>query len=208
MPVLDVKNLQNEIVGQLELEDSVFGVELRETLIWEAVRHYMAVARRGTHSTKTRTEVRGSTRKLWRQKGTGRARVGGIRSPLWRHGGTIFGPKPRDYSYRFPRKKRVGALRSALSEKIRQDQILVVDSLELPTHKTKEFVKLVDGLGLERKLLVVDNPANTNAVLSSRNLPRVKFVPESGVNIYDVLNYDQILFTRGAILQLQEVLRK
>jgi len=200
--------LQNEIVGQLELEDSVFAVELKETLIWEAVRHYMAVGRRGTHSTKTRSEVRGSTRKLWRQKGTGRARVGGIRSPLWRHGGTIFGPKPRDYSYRFPRKKRVGALRSALSEKIRQDQILVVDNLELPTHKTKEFVKLVDGLGLAQKLLVVDNPGNTNVVLSSRNLPRVKFVPESGVNIYDILNHEQILFTRGAILQLQEVLRK
>lgn len=208
MPVLDVRNLQNEIVGQLELEDSVFAVELKETLIWEAVRHYMAVGRRGTHSTKTRSEVRGSTRKLWRQKGTGRARVGGIRSPLWRHGGTIFGPKPRDYSYRFPRKKRVGALRSALSEKIRQDQILVVDNLELPTHKTKEFVKLVDGLGLAQKLLVVDNPGNTNVVLSSRNLPRVKFVPESGVNIYDILNHEQILFTRGAILQLQEVLRK
>jgi len=205
---LDVRNLQNEIVGQLELEDSVFAVELKETLIWEAVRHYMAVGRRGTHSTKTRSEVRGSTRKLWRQKGTGRARVGGIRSPLWRHGGTIFGPKPRDYSYRFPRKKRVGALRSALSEKIRQDQILVVDNLELPTHKTKEFVKLVDGLGLAQKLLVVDNPGNTNVVLSSRNLPRVKFVPESGVNIYDILNHEQILFTRGAILQLQEVLRK
>jgi large subunit ribosomal protein L4 len=208
MPVLDVRNLQNEIVGQIELEDSVFGVELKETLIWEAVRHYMAVARRGTHSTKTRSEVRGSTRKLWRQKGTGRARVGGIRSPLWRKGGTTFGPKPRDYEFRFPRKKRLGALRSALSEKIRLDQIVVVEKLDLPSHKTKEFVKMADGLGLEQKVLVVDNPSNTNMVLSSRNVPRVKFVPESGVNIYDVLNHDQILFTRDAILQLQEVLRK
>jgi len=130
MPVLEVKNLDNETVGRLELRDEVFGVELKETLIWEAVRHYTASGRRGTHATKTRGDVSGSNRKPWRQKGTGRARHGQTRSPIWRHGGTVFGPQPRDYSYRFPQKKRLGALRSALSEKIRQNQIVVVDRLE------------------------------------------------------------------------------
>lgn len=208
MPVLEVKNLNNETVGELELRDDVFGVELRETLIWEAVRHYMAVGRRGTHCTKTRKEVSGSKRKLWRQKGTGRARMGSIRSPLWRHGGTVHGPKPRDYSYHFPAKKRAGALRSALSEKIRQNHVVVVDALDLASPKTREFVGVMGNLGLDRKVLVVDSIGNTNAVLSCRNIPAVKYMPGTGVNIYDILNYEKLLFSREAILQLQEVLAK
>ncbi len=208
MPVVDVKNLQNELVERLELNDEVFGVPLKETLIWEAVRHYLACGRRGTHQTKTRGEVSGSNRKPWRQKGTGRARAGQTRNPIWRHGGTVFGPHPRDYSYVFPKQKRRGALCSALSEKIRQNRVVVVDRLELPSHKTKEFVGVLSSLQLERKTLVVDSPENTNVLLSARNLPRVKFVPDSGVNVYDVLKYDQILFSREAILQLQEVLAR
>lgn len=208
MPVMEVKNLQNEPVGRLELRDDVFDVELKETLIWEAIRHYTAGGRRGTHDTKTRGDVSGSNKKPWRQKGTGRARAGQSRNPIWRHGGTVFGPHPRDYSYVFPRRKRLGALKSALSEKIRQSQILVVDRLELDSHKTKEFTKVLSNLELDRKVLVVDSLENTNALLSSRNLPKVKYVPGSGVNIYDVLKYERILFTRDSILQLQEVLAK
>jgi len=208
MPLLEVKNLQNETVGQIELKDEVFGIELKETLIWESVRHYMAVGHRGTHSTKTRKEITGSGRKLWRQKGTGRARVGAGKSPIWRHGGTAFGPKPRDYSYRFPKKKRIGALRSALSEKIRQDKVVVIDKLDVPSHKTKEFIKVMDALGLDKKVLVIDSLENTNALLSSRNVPKIKYVPDTGVNIYDVLNYEKLLFSQDAILHLQEVLQK
>ena len=206
MPVLEVKNLQNEPVGQLELKDEVFGVELKETLIWEAVRHYMACGRRGTHATKTRGEVSGSNKKPWRQKGTGRARHGQTRTPLWRHGGTVFGPQPRDYSYNFPQKKRLGALRSALSEKIRQNHVVVVDKLELDAPKTKEFIALMDNLQLTPKLLVVDSLENVNVILSSRNLPRVKYLPGTGLNIYDDLDHETILFSRESILQLQEVL--
>lgn len=208
MPVLEVKNMQNEPVDRLELDEEVFGVPLKETLIWEAVRHYMACGRRGTHQTKTRGEVSGSNRKPWRQKGTGRARAGQTRNPIWRHGGTVFGPQPRDYSYVFPKQKRRGALCSALSEKIRQNKVIVVDRLELASPRTKEFVGVMTALQLERKVLIVESTGNTNAILSSRNLPRVKFVPEGGVNIYDVLDFDQILFSRDSILQLQEVLGK
>jgi large subunit ribosomal protein L4 len=205
---MEVKNLQNETVGQLELRDEVFGVELKETLIWEAVRHYMACGRRGTHATKTRGDVSGSNKKPWRQKGTGRARHGQTRSPLWRHGGTVFGPQPRDYAYPFPQKKRLGAIRSALSEKIRQNRVVVVDRLELDAPRTKEFMKVADTLQLGTKLLIVDSLENVNAILSSRNLPKVKYLPGTGLNIYDILDHETILFSRESILQLQEALAK
>jgi large subunit ribosomal protein L4 len=205
---MEVKNLQNETVGQLELRDEVFGVELKETLIWEAVRHYMACGRRGTHATKTRGDVSGSNKKPWRQKGTGRARHGQTRSPLWRHGGTVFGPQPRDYAYPFPQKKRLGAIRSALSEKIRQHRVVVVDRLELDAPRTKEFMKVADTLQLGTKLLIVDSLENVNAILSSRNLPKVKYLPGTGLNIYDILDHETILFSRESILQLQEALAK
>lgn len=207
MPVIDVKNLQNETVGQLELSDDVFGVELRETLIWEAVKHYMACGRRGTHKTKGRGEVSGSNRKPWRQKGTGRARSGQTRSPIWRHGGTVFGPQPRSYAYAFPKKKRKGALKSALSEKIRLNELVVVDSLALPEKKTKEMVKVLAALELQNnKVLVVDGLENENLILASGNLPKVSYAPGTGLNIYDVLNHKSILISRDCILQLQEVL--
>jgi len=208
MPVVQVKNLLNEPVEQLELREDVFGVPLKETLIWEAVRHYMACGRRGTHATKGRGQVSGSTKKPWRQKGTGRARAGQTRSPIWRHGGTVFGPHPRDYSYRFPQKKRAGSLRSALSEKLRQDQIVVVEQLAVELPKTKQFQQILATLQLGGKVLVVDSLENTNAILSSRNLPQVKYVPGSGLNIVDVMNSQRILFSKEAILLLQEVLGK
>lgn len=208
MAKIDVKNLANEVVGTLELSDAVFKAEFNEPLIWEAVVHYNASLRAGTASTKGRGEVSGSGKKLWRQKGTGRARVGSIRSPLWRHGGTVHGPKPRDYSYSFPRKKLRGAMRSALSAKLNENALTVVDSFSVEKPKTKDFKKLLDGMGCAGKVLIVDSYENRNLDLSSRNMPAVKLVSGTGVNIFDVVNSSTLLFSREFILQLQEVLSR
>ncbi len=208
MLTIDVKNLNNETVGKADLKPEVFGVELNETLIWEAIKHFLACKRAGTHSTKTRGEVKGSTRKPWRQKGTGRARVGDRRSPLWRHGGTVFGPKPRSYAYTFPKKKKRAAMRCALSERLRNNELFVVDALNIESHKTKEFVKVLNNFGIERKLLVVDEGLNNNLYLSTRNIPGVKFVEVDGLNIYDVVHHNNIMFSLKAIEKVQEVLSK
>ena len=208
MAEIEVKNLSNEIVGRLELSDAVFNAEFNQPLIWEAIKHYNDSLRAGTASTKVRGEVSGSGKKLWRQKGTGRARIGSIRSPLWRHGGTVHGPKPRSYEYRFPRKKLRGALRSALSAKLRENSLTVVESLELNSHKTKDFKKILASLGIQGKILIVDSMENKNLELSSRNLPDVKLVAGWAVNIFDVVNSDALLFTRDSILQVQEVLSR
>jgi large subunit ribosomal protein L4 len=208
MAEIEVKNLANEVVGKLELSDAVFKAELNQPLIWEAVKHYNDSLRAGTASTKVRGEVSGSGKKLWRQKGTGRARVGSIRSPLWRHGGTVHGPKPRDYSYRFPRKKLQGALRSALSAKLSEKSVAVIDTFLLENHKTKDFQKILKGLGFSGKVLVVDSSENKNLALSSRNLPKVKLVPGTGVNIFDVVNSNTLIFSKDSILQVQEVLSR
>jgi large subunit ribosomal protein L4 len=206
MAEIEVKNLANEVVGKLELSDAVFKAELNQPLIWEAVKHYNDSLRAGTASTKVRGEVSGSGKKLWRQKGTGRARVGSIRSPLWRHGGTVHGPKPRDYSYRFPRKKLQIAMRSALSAKLSENSVAVVENLAVESSKTKDFQKLLKNLGYTGKVLIVDVSKNKNLLLSSRNLPKVKLVPGTGVNIFDVVNSNTLLFSRDSILQVQEVL--
>jgi len=208
MAEIDIRNLQNEVVGKLELSDEVFKAELNEPLIWEAVRHYSDSMRAGTAATKTRAEVSGSGKKLWRQKGTGRARIGSIRSPLWRHGGTVHGPQPRDYSYRFPRKKLRGAMRSALSAKLGENLLTVVDSFSVESHKTGDFRKVLKGLCGSGKVLIVESAANRNLELSSRNLPNVKLVPGNGVNIHDILNHRMLLFSKDAILQVQEVLSR
>jgi large subunit ribosomal protein L4 len=208
MAEIDIKNLANEVVGKLEVSDEVFKADLNEPLIWEAVKHYEDSLRSGTAATKTRGLVSGSGKKLWKQKGTGRARIGSIRSPLWRHGGTVHGPKPRDYSYAFPRKKIRGALRSALSAKLGDSALTVIDSFALETNKTKDLQKILLGLGGADKVLLVDSGENRNLRLSSRNLPNVKLVPSTGVNIHDVVNSRQLLFSREAILQIQEVLSR
>ncbi len=208
MAEIEVKNLANEVVGQLELSDEVFQAELNEPLIWEAVKHYTDSARSGTASTKTRAEVSGSGKKLWRQKGTGRARIGSIRSPLWRHGGTVHGPVPRDYSYRFPRRKLRGALRSALSAKLQDNCIAVVETFTLESHRTKDFSKILHGLGGNGRVLIVDSSQNRNLELSSRNLPNVKLVRGTGVNIYDIVNSQTLFFSKQAILQVQEALSR
>ncbi len=208
MAEIEVKNLANEVVGKLELLDEVFKAPLNEPLIWEAVMHWAATKRAGTSATKTRGIVSGSGKKLWRQKGTGRARIGSIRSPLWRHGGTAHGPQPKDYSYRFPRRKLRGALRSALSAKLGENALAVVEAFELGSHKTRDFKKILQGLGGTGKVLIVDSSENQNLDLSSRNLPNVKRVPGTGVNIRDVVDYPLLLFSKEAILQVQEVLSR
>ncbi len=208
MAEIEVKNLANEVVGKLELSDAVFKAEFNQPLIWEAVKHYNDSLRAGTASTKVRGEVSGSGKKLWRQKGTGRARVGSIRSPLWRHGGTVHGPKPRDYSYRFPRKKLQLAMRSALSAKLSENSLAVVEGFSLENHKTKDFRKILTGMGFTGKVLVVDSAGNKNLSLSSRNLPKVKLVPGTGVNIFDVVNSNTVLFSKDSILQVQEALNR
>ncbi len=208
MAEVEIKNLRNEVVGTLKLSDRVFKAEVNEPLIWEAVKHYTDSIRAGTAATKTRAMVRGSGKKLWRQKGTGRARIGSVRSPLWRHGGTVHGPQPRDYSYRFPRRKLRGAMCSALSAKLSENLLTVVDSFGLETCKTKDLRKILDGLAGAGKVLIVDSGRNSNLELSSRNLPGVKLVPGTAVNIYDVLNYRMLLFSKDAILHVQETLSR
>ncbi|MBM3789128.1 MAG: 50S ribosomal protein L4 [Acidobacteria bacterium] len=206
MAEIEVKNLANEVVGKLDLSDEVFGAALNRPLIWEAVRHYRASRRAGTAATKTRAMVSGSGKKLWRQKGTGRARIGSIRSPLWRHGGTVHGPQPRDYGYRFPRKKLRSALRSALSAKLEENRLTVVEDFRLETHKTQQLKKILEGFGATRKVLLVEASENRNLLLSARNLPAVKLVPNTGLNIFDVVNSNRLVFSRDAILRVQEVL--
>jgi len=206
MPVVKVKNLKSEDVGEIELSDAVFGAPLNKALIYSAVKSYMANQRAGTSATKTRGDVRGSGKKLWKQKGTGRARIASLRSPLWKGGGNVHGPQPRDWSYDIPKKMRRGAIRSVLSERLREGGLVIVESFELPSHKTKEFSATLEGLGLNKRTLVVDSPANSKLVLSSRNLREVTLVSASGVNVYDLLTHEQIALSREAAVQLEKQL--
>jgi large subunit ribosomal protein L4 len=206
MPSVDIIDLSNKKVGTLDLADEVFGVPVNENLLYEAVRHHLAGTRRGTASTKTRHEVAGSGKKLWKQKGTGRARMGSIRSPLWRHGGTTHGPQPRDYSYKLPRKMQLGALRSALSAKLRDGELRVVSEFAITEPKSKGMRKTLDTLDASRTILLVDNSANKNLALSSRNLEGVKLVSSREVNVYDLLGHQHILLSQEAAKKLSEAL--
>jgi large subunit ribosomal protein L4 len=207
MAKIDVLNLNGEKVGSLDLADEVFGA-VNEDLLWEAVKHYRAAQRAGTHATKNRKLVSGSGKKLWRQKGTGRARVGSIRSPLWRHGGTVHGPQPRSYDYAFPRKKLLGALRSALASKLADGKLVVVDAFNVGDAKTKTFRKALDTLNVEKTALLVTNDADRNLELSSRNIAGVELMRGTDVHPYHLLRYDRAIFSRPAIERLQESLRK
>jgi large subunit ribosomal protein L4 len=206
MPSVDVIDLNNTVVGTVELADEVFAAPVNEALLYEAVRHHLAGTRRGTASTKTRHEVAGSGKKLWKQKGTGRARVGSIRSPLWRHGGTIHGPQPRDYSYHLPRKMQLGALKSALSAKLRDGELRVVSEFSIEEPKSKLMRQALDGLKVARTVLLVDNGENRNLTLSSRNLEGVKLVASREVNVYDLLGHAQVLMSQAAAQKLSEAL--
>jgi large subunit ribosomal protein L4 len=207
MSKIDVVDLNGKRVGTLELAEEVFGA-VNEDLLWEAVKHYRAAHRAGTHATKNKKLVSGAGKKLWKQKGTGRARVGSIRSPLWRHGGTVHGPQPRSYDYQFPRKKLQGALRSALASKFADGKLTVVESFELTESKTRGFRKALDSLGVEKTALLVDGAKdNRNLELSSRNLSGVELVSGSDVHPYHLLKYETAIFTRPALEKLQDSLK-
>ncbi|MBZ5553219.1 MAG: 50S ribosomal protein L4 [Acidobacteriia bacterium] len=206
MPIIEVKNLQNEVVGNLPLSDELFLGDVNEGLLWEVVKHYLASKRAGTHATKNRGAVRGGGKKPWRQKGTGRARVGSSRNPLWRHGGTAHGPQPRDYSFTLPKQKIRGALKSALRAKFNDHKLTVIDEFKLESHKTKSLASLLDNFKLAKDLLIVDSPGNTSLIRASRNLPDVKFCASGQVHTYDVLKYDHVFFSKQAITDLQKVL--
>jgi large subunit ribosomal protein L4 len=206
MPSVDIIDLNNEKVGTLELADAVFGAAVNENLLYEAVRHHMAGVRRGTAKTKTRHEVAGSGKKLWKQKGTGRARMGSIRSPLWRHGGTTHGPQPRSYAYHLPRKMQLGALRSALSAKLRDGELRVVREFSIDEAKTKLMRRALDTIGAKKSALLVDNSGDLNLELSSRNLEGVKLVASKDVNVYDLLGHEQVLLSEAAAKKLSEAL--
>jgi len=204
MATIDIHNLSGAKVGTLELADEIFGA-VNEDLLWEAVKHYRAAQRAGTHATKARWQVSGSGKKLWRQKGTGRARIGSIRSPLWRHGGTVHGPQPRSYEYAFPRKKLLGALRSALAAKFADGKLVVVNAFDLKEVKTKAFREALDKLKVDGSALLVEVPkhGNRNLILSARNLDGIELVAGNEVHPYHLLRYDRAIFTQPAIEKLQ-----
>jgi large subunit ribosomal protein L4 len=207
MPVADVMNLEGKKVGQIELADDVFGVKVNQDLLHEAVRHHLAGEHAGTHKTKDKSEVSGSGKKLWKQKGTGRARVGSIRSPLWRHGGTVHGPTPRSYDYALPKKMILGALRSALSAKFAEEKLTIVDGWKLDSHKTKPFSQTLGKLSKEtRTILLVENGANVNLERASRNIDGVTLVPATGLEAYDLMRHDRLMLSREAAAKLNRAL--
>jgi len=207
MATVDVKNLEGQTVRQLELTDAVFAVKPNQSLLWEAVKAYLASRRRGTHSTKSRGEVRGGGKKPWKQKGTGRARVGSIRSSLWRHGSIAHGPKPRDYAYKIPEQMLRGALRSALAVKYQEQKLTVIDQFDLKESKTKTFAGILQKLGLEKTVLVVNDQANRNLEHSSRNIVGCDLIRHHEVHPYHLLSHDRVLISEGALTRLQEALR-
>ena len=208
MPTIDVKDWNNKKVGSVDLPEEIFAYPYKEHLIHEAVRNYLASLRQGTHKTKTRSEVSGSGKKPFRQKGTGRARQGGARPPIHRHGGTVFGPVPRDYSYKMNAKEKKNALKSALSQRVKEGHFVLVNDLSVDDPKTKALAEKVANLGVDGKALVVDSMENTNAVLASRNNPKLRFVDATGVNVYDVVNSRYIVLSQSALERLTEALEK
>ncbi len=202
MAVVDVVNLEGKKVGQVELADAVFGAEINRHLLHEASRWYLNGLRSGTAKTKDKSEVSGAGRKLWRQKGTGRARVGSIRSPLWRHGGTVHGPKPRSYAYALPKKMLLGALRSALSAKLAEEKLTIVDAWSLDSHKTKTLRIALEKLSAEKTALLVAYGENRNLELASRNLQGVKLSASNSLQPYDVLRHDRVVVSKDAIARL------
>ncbi|WP_028609653.1 50S ribosomal protein L4 [Paenibacillus harenae] len=206
MPKVTVFNVSGAQVGELELAESVFGIQPNSHVLHSAVVLQQAAERQGTHKTKGRSEVRGGGRKPWKQKGTGRARQGSIRSPQWVGGGTVFGPTPRSYGFKLPKKVRRLAIKSALSSKVIASEIIVLDQLAFAAPKTKEFAAILNNLKVDRKALVVTANYEDNVALSARNIPGVKFVAADGINVLDVLVHDKLIITKEAVEKVQEVL--
>jgi large subunit ribosomal protein L4 len=203
---LDIVNIENQKVGAVDLRDEVFGGRVKTDLIWESVVRANAAERRGTHATKNRANVSGSGKKPWRQKGTGRARVGEIRNPLWRKGGIVFGPQPRSYEYSLPKKVERGALRAALSQKLKAGEVLVVDALSASEIKTKAAAAMLKRLGVEGRALLIDVALDEKLARSLRNVPGVAFVPSNRVRARDVAGARRVVATRQALERLQEAL--
>ena len=206
MPKLALYNQSGSEVGEIELNDSVFGIEPNRSVLHDAVVMQQASMRQGTHKTKGRSEVRGGGRKPWRQKGTGRARHGSIRSPQWKGGGVVFGPTPRSYAYKLPKKVRRLAIEAALSTKVVDKEMIVIDQLALSDPKTKEFVSILNNLKVDGKALVVSANMEDNVMLSARNIPGVKYIEATGINVLDVLSYDKLIMTKDAVQKVEEVL--
>ncbi len=203
---LDVVNSENKKVGAIDVRDEVFGGRVNTDLMWESVVHANAAVRRGTHATKNRANVSGSGKKPWKQKGTGRARVGSVRNPLWRHGGTVFGPQPRSYDFKLSKKVERGALRAALAQKMKEDELIVVDALAVGEAKTKAAVELLKRLGVAGKAVLVDVAADEMLSRSVRNIPGVSLVPSTRLTARDVIDARSVVATRGALEKLQEAL--
>ncbi len=206
MPKVALYNVSGTQVGEIELSDAIFGIVPNESVLHDAVVMQQASQRRGTHKVKGRSEVSGGGRKPWKQKGTGRARQGSIRSPQWVGGGTVFGPTPRSYAYKLPKKVRRLALKSALSSKVIDSDIIVLEELTLSAPKTKEMVAILNNLKADRKALIVDKDFNDVVAISSRNIPGVKFVSAEGINVLDVLKHDKLIITKEAVAKVEEVL--
>ncbi|MFD0675005.1 50S ribosomal protein L4 [Cohnella sp. GCM10027633] len=205
MPKVTVYNVEGKPVSELELPEAIFGLQPNTHVLHSAVLLQQASLRAGTHDVKGRSEVRGGGRKPWKQKGTGRARQGSIRSPQWKGGGIVFGPTPRSYGFKLPRKVRRLAIKSALSSKVISNQIIVLDQLSLSAPKTKDFAKILNNLKVERKALVVTAGFDQNVALSARNIPGVKFVAADGINVLDVMKHDQLIITKEAVAKVEEV---
>lgn len=206
MPTIDIKNWDNKTVGSVDLPEEIFAYPYKEHLVHEAVRNYLASLRQGTHKTKTRSEVAGSGKKPFRQKGTGRARQGGARPPIHRHGGTVFGPQPRDYSYKMNTKEKKAALKSALSQRVKEGKFVVISDMSVGEAKTRAFAQKMAGIGVEGKALLIDTMENTNAVLAARNNPKLNFVDALHVNVYDVVNSRYVVLSQAALDRLTEAL--
>jgi len=206
MPKVALYNVSGSQVGEVELSDAVFGIEPNKYVLYDAVVMQQASERQGTHKVKGRSEVRGGGRKPWKQKGTGRARQGSIRSPQWKGGGIVFGPTPRSYAYKLPKKVRRLAIKSALSSKVIDNEIIVLDQLTFNQPKTKQFTEILKNLNVERKALVVSANYDDNIALSTRNIPGIKFVSAEGINVLDVIGYDKLIITKEAVEKVEEVL--
>jgi large subunit ribosomal protein L4 len=205
MPKVNVYNMLGEQVGEIELKDDIFGVEVNEHVLYEVVKNQLANKRQGTQSAKTRADVRGGGRKPWRQKGTGRARQGSIRAPHWVGGGVAFAPKPRDYSYKVPKKVTRLAIKSALSSKVVNNEIIVLEELNLEQPKTKEMTKILANVKAGKKALVVMDEKNVNVIKAARNIPNVQTALVNTLNVYDILNFDSFIITKDAVRKVEEV---
>lgn len=205
MPKVSVLNMQGKEVEKIELAETVFGIEPNEVVMHEVVKNQLANKRQGTQSALTRAEVRGGGRKPWRQKGTGRARQGSTRAPHWTHGGVAFAPKPRDYSYSLNKKVRRLAMKSALSSKVIDEEMIIIDSIELETYKTKTIAEMLKAVGSERKALIVLGDVNDQIISSARNIPGVKTAQVNTLNVYDILNADKFIVVKDAVAKIEEV---